>query len=176
VKYIKGCQYLISSLFIAQIIACGGGGSSSGNGEANLYSIPDAIGGESISFTLKTADGASVPEGLTIKYSFEPNGNVVGVNPVTQQPYNPGSYSYTSNPSSSVVTLDYSNLSAGAYEKYTLIPNSCNSGTYSSDSFIQGLSASATGTYVIEGYTCSGSGSVEFWGQYTNFHIFLNGP
>ena len=109
-NFLKNIIFCSFALFIA---SCGGaGGSSSGGGDADelnvILDLPILIGGKEISFTVTSASGASVPVGLTIIYDFErTNGRVSGLNPVSNQTYNPNSYSFTATDRSVTVLLDY---------------------------------------------------------------------
>lgn len=156
-NFLKNIIFCSFALFIA---SCGGaGGSSSGGGDADelnvILDLPILIGGKEISFTVTSASGASVPVGLTIIYDFErTNGRVSGLNPVSNQTYNPNSYSFTATDRSVTVLLDYG---SGNAEEYVLMPSaSCgNNGTYRSRSFIGGTEvASARGNYSIVGGVC----------------------
>ena len=100
---------------------------------------------------MRDAGGASVAVGSVINYRFDGDGSVVGTNPESGSQYYPQSYNYSANGSSATIRLNYG---GGAYERYQLQANDCDSGSYQLESFSGFASANSSGTYQI---TTSGS-------------------
>lgn len=142
--------FLLASITLI-FAACGGG---SGGGGADQQTVQlkfkADVSGKSIYFTVTQSDGAVIPAGYVIRYTFDYDGDSVGYNPESGASYYPNSYSFTSTSSTVTITLLYG---GGAYEEYTLKPKTeCgNEGTFDLESSTGVVSGTAKGNYYIDG-------------------------
>lgn len=153
------------SLTILLLSACGGGGSSDEDlGSAdnsiiidqssnqtgnNNYQWPAHIYGTGIDFTVKENTGEAVSINSVIRYFYDENGSVVGLNPETKREFTPESYTYTAEGSVASIKLDYSN----GLENYTLSPETETTGTYEATASLNSVEVGThKGTYRIISY------------------------